>query len=63
MTLNRKFGILNHRWDSESFKLVRQVNGIPVVGTSGSRFVQNPSVFLEMRGFAPCTDHERTSLP
>ena len=27
MTLNRKFGILNHRWDSESFKLERQVNG------------------------------------
>ena len=80
MTSNRKCGILNHRWDSESFKLEQRLNyGIPVVAmvvaplqrsgsASGSRFVPNPncpnpSVFLEMRGFAPCTDHERTSLP
>ena len=32
MTSNRKCGILNHRWDSESFKLEQRLNyGIPVV--------------------------------
>ena len=33
-------------FDSESFEL--ELNGIPG-GTSGSSFVQNPSVFLEIR--------------
>ena len=33
-------------FDSESFEL--ELNGMPG-GTSGSSFVQNPSVFLEIR--------------
>jgi hypothetical protein len=44
----------------KSFEL--ELNGDASGGTSGSSFVQNPSVFLEIDHVSPHVHHKRTTL-